>query len=152
MRMETQFPFHKELSEKLHALIRFNRDAHAGFLQAAEEIQNPHLSRLFRDLAQERAAMSTELKEYVGSHAEHEASPPTAVRRYWIGIHHRIADGEAHAILADVERPEDFIESAYEEVLQDLPESDFKEILRHQHARVKSVHNRIRDLRDSYQT
>ena len=67
-------------------------------------------------------------------------------------IHSRIADGEIPAILAEVERAEQALESAYEKVLEEIPEHDFKEILRHQHSRVKSVHNRIRDLRDSYRT
>ena len=149
--METPFLFHQETTEKLQTLIRFNIDAHEGFLNGAEEIRNPHLSRLFRDLARERAAMATELKEYVDYEAEVGVPVPTAIHRCWIGIRHRITEGNAHAILSEVERGEDAVRSAYEDVLQDMPDGDFKEILRHQQARVKRVHNRIRDLRDSYQ-
>jgi uncharacterized protein (TIGR02284 family) len=155
MTLETKFNLSEETIEKLQTLIRYNIDAHDGFQKCAEEIKSPHLASLFRDLAHERSAMATELQEYVewnNEDAEDEGSLSAAVHRTWINIRSNLSGHDAHAILAEAERGEDYIKEAYEDVLTDIPGSALNDVLQHQYARVKSAHDRIRDLRNSYES
>lgn len=155
MSLETKFNLSEETIEKLQTLIRYNIDAHDGFEKCSEEIKSPHLASLFRDLAHERSAMATELQEYVewnNEDAEDDGSISAAVHRIWIGIRSTLSGDDAYAILSEAERGEDYIKEAYEDVLTDIPGSALNDVLQHQYARVKSAHDRIRDLRDSYQT
>ena len=153
MSLETKTNLREETIEKLQKLIRYNIDAYDGFKKSAEEIENPHLANLFRDLAQERSAMATELQEYVewnNEEAEDDGSALAAVHRVWINLRGSLSGGDSHAILAEAERGEDYIKEAYEDVLKECPGSALNDVIQHQYARVKSAHDRIRDLRDNY--
>ena len=153
MSLETKFNLREETIEKLQKLIRYNIDSHDGFREAAEEIESPQLASLFRDLAQERSALATELQSYVEwneEEAEDEGSISAAVHRLWIDVRSQFTGGDSYAILAEAERGEDYIKEAYEDVLKDIPGNALNDVLQKQYARVKAAHDRIRDLRDAY--
>ncbi len=153
MSLETKFDLKKETIEKLQTLIRYNIDAYEGLRESAKEIESPHLANLFRDLAQERFALATELQNYVewnNEEAEHKGSVKAAVHRAWIDLRSNLSEGDPSTILVEAERGEDYIKKAYEEVLKEIPGSALNDVLQQQYARVKSAHDRIRDLRDSY--
>lgn len=153
MTLETRDNLSEKTIDKLQTLIRYNIDAYDGFQKSAQEIQNPHLAGLFRDLAQERSAMATELQEYVewnNEKAEDDGSVQASVHRIWIGIRGSLSDDDSYAILSEVERGEDYIKQAYEEVLKEIPGNALNDVVQQQYSRVKSAHDRIRDLRDSY--
>lgn len=153
MTLETKFDLNDQTIEKLQKLIRYNIDSHDGFKECAEEIENPNLSNLFRDLAQERSAMATELQNYVewnNEDAKDDGSVKAAVHRAWINVRSKLSGGDAYAVLAEAERGEDCIKEGYEEVLKEIPGNALNDVIQQQYARVKSAHDRIRDLRDSY--
>lgn len=153
MSLETKYDLNEETIEKLQTLIRYNIDAYDGFRKSAEEIENPHLASLFRDLAQERSAMATELQEYVewnNEKAEDDGSMKAAVHRAWMDVRTALTGSDTYAILAEAERGEDYIKEAYEEALKENPGSALNNVIQQQYARVKSAHDRIRDLRDHY--
>jgi uncharacterized protein (TIGR02284 family) len=154
MSLETKFDLKTETVDNLQTLIRYNLDSYDGYLQCAEVIDSPHLASLFRDLAHERSAMATELQNYVEwNHEEavEDGSVSAAIHRLWIKFRDNLTDWNPPAVLSEVERGEDQIKQAYEEVLQDMPGSALNDVIQHQYSRVKSAHDRIRDLRDSYQ-
>ena len=153
MSLETKYDLNEETIEHLQTLIRYNIDAYDGFRKSAEEIENPHLASLFRDLAQERSAMATELQEYVewnNEKAEDEGSVRAAVHRSWIEVRSKLSGGDPYTILAEAERGEDYIKEAYEDFLKNNPGTALNDVVQLQYSRVKSAHDRIRDLRDHY--
>jgi uncharacterized protein (TIGR02284 family) len=153
MSLETKYDLDQETIDRLQTLIRYNIDAYDGFRKSAEEIKNPHLASLFRDLAQERSAMATELQEYVewnNEKAEDDGSLRAAVHRTWIDVRNKLSGGSNYAVLAEAERGEDYIKEAYEDFLKSHPGSALNDVVQQQYARVKSAHDRIRDLRDHY--
>jgi uncharacterized protein (TIGR02284 family) len=98
--------------------------------------------------------MATELQNYVTWNEEdpvEEGSFKAAVHRLWIDLRSNLSDWNPPAILAEVERGEDHIMQAYEDVLKEIPGNALSAVIQQQYARVKSAHDRIRDLRDSYQ-
>ncbi len=153
MALELKSDLNQETITKLQKLIRANIDAHDGFRDAAQEINDPQVAQLFRTLANERSAMATELQNYVqwnGEEAEEDGSFAASVHRVWIDIRSKLSGGDPYAILAEAERGEDHIKEAYEDVLKETAGSAMNSVLQAQYARVKSGHDRVRDLRDAY--
>lgn len=153
MNLETENHLDDATIDKLQMLIRYNIDASEGFQKSSQEMENPHLAGLFRDLAQERAAMATELQEYVewnNEEAQDDGSVKAAVHRAWIDIRSRLSSGDPSSILTEVERGEDAIKRTYEDVLKNIPGNPLNDVIQQQYSRVKSAHARICDLRDSY--
>jgi uncharacterized protein (TIGR02284 family) len=56
-----------------------------------------------------------------------------------------------HAMLSEAERGEDYIKGKYEEILKGTAGSAVTDVLNRQYRAVKIAHDRVRDLRDTYQ-
>lgn len=154
MAMETKQNLDDSTISKLQKLIRYNIDSSKGFRECAEDVNDPALSQLFRDLAMEREQNSEVLQTYVewnGEEAEDEGGIGAAVHRIWIGLRSRLRDDNSYGMLAEAERGEDYIKKAYEDVLQQDPGSAMSDLLHEQYRGVKAAHDRIRDLRDAAQ-
>jgi uncharacterized protein (TIGR02284 family) len=84
------------------------------------------------------------------SKPEHTGSTAGALHRSWISLKGAIAKHDHHAILEECERGEDSAVHEYEEALddEDLP-GPVREIISRQYEKVKSVHDRIKHLRDA---
>jgi len=65
MSVETKANLKPETVSKLQDLIRINIDAYDGLLESAEEISDPGIAKLFRELSHERSKLATELQEHV---------------------------------------------------------------------------------------
>lgn len=151
MAVETKLTLNDETVEQLQTLIRYNIDAHNGFKESAEEIDDDRLASLFRSMAEDRDANARELQTYVqfnGEEAEDDGSVKAAVHRAWINVRGKLNSGDPYVILIEAERGEDEIKEAYEEALKSEPGSAMSDVLHQQYARVKEGHDRIRDLRD----
>ena len=139
--------------DELQKLIRANIDARDGFRECAEEISEPQLATLFRQIANEREAIAAELQNYVewnGKEAEDDGSVAGTVHRSWINIRAKINGGDPHVILIEAERGEDAIKESYEDVLKETAGSPLNGVLQSQYLQVKAGHDKIRDLRDHY--
>jgi uncharacterized protein (TIGR02284 family) len=153
MSIETKGTLTEETIKKLQQLIRVNIDSYDGFRESAVEIEDAALAELFRDLADDRSQMATELQDYVewnGEEPVEEGSFAASVHRAWINVRSKLNGGDAYVILVEAERGEDHIKNAYEDALLDTAGSAMNDVLMEQYARVKAGHDRIRDLRDSY--
>lgn len=153
MSLETKSTLTDETIQKLQKLIRANIDSYNGFHESAEELDDAKLSRLFKQIGDERSAMASELQRYVefnGEEAEDDGSVAAKTHRIWINIRGKLNGGDPYVILIEAERGEDHIKEAYEEVLTETAGSAMNDVLSQQYTKVKAGHDKIRDLRDSY--
>ncbi|TWU22320.1 hypothetical protein Pla52o_33760 [Novipirellula galeiformis] len=153
MSLETKHKLSETTLTKLQKLIRANIDAYDGFRESAEEVDDAALSTLFREIANERSALATELQNYVewnGAEAEDDGSATAGVHRAWINVRSKLNGGDPYVILIEAERGEDHIKAAYEDVLKETAGSAMNDVLISQYAVVKAGHDKVRDLRDSY--
>ncbi|WP_235908679.1 PA2169 family four-helix-bundle protein [Roseiconus nitratireducens] len=142
----------EETVDKLQKLIRANIDSYDGFKESAEEVSDGSLKALFKQAAEERSAMATELQNYVqlnGKEAEDEGSVAAKTHRVWMNIRSKLSGGSPHQVLVEAERGEDHIKAAYEEVLKETAGSAMNDVLQAQYRKVKEIHDKIRDLRDA---
>ena len=155
MTLETKETLDQETLDGLQKLIRYNIDSSKGFKESAEEIDNASIATMFRELADQRCAIATELQQHVqwnGEEAVDDGSAIAAMHRAWLAVRGKLSGGDAYAILCEAERGEDYIKAAYESVLKSTAGSAMNSTLQHQYAKIKTGHDRVRDLRDSFKS
>lgn len=153
MSYETKTDLNDTTIEKLQKLIQANIDACNGFRESAEELDDPTLSALFRELGDQRSELATELQEYVefnGEAPEDDGSVAAKTHRIWINIRAKLNGGDPYVILIEAERGEDHAKAAYEDVLKETAGSAMNDVLTRQYRVVKAGHDKVRDLRDSF--
>lgn len=142
----------EETVDDLQDLIRVNIDSCKGFRHAADEVDNPQLESFFRECADQRNRFAGELRQYVKMNdedAEDSGSIKGKMHRWWLDMRSMMQDHDAHAVLSEAERGEDFIKGRYERVLDDTKNSPINPVLAKQYREVKTIHDRVRDLRDT---
>jgi uncharacterized protein (TIGR02284 family) len=144
----------KDIIGTVNDLIETLRDGQEGFRQAAEAVEDPELKSLFNEFSLQRARFVGELQGEAGalgeSKPENTSSIAGALHRSWINLKGAIAKRDNHAILEECERGEDSAVHEYEEALEDEDlTGPVREIISRQYANVKSVHDRIKQLRDA---
>lgn len=150
--METMTKMKPETVRGLQDLIRINLDSADGFRKAAEKVDSAPIASLFRDLAAERSHFATELSSYVrltGDEPTDDGSWQARVHRWWIDLRSKVSGDELKLVLEEAERGEDRIKQVYEATLQELAGNPVSDVLHRQFARVKRVHDRVRDARDT---
>ena len=150
--METKQTLGPSTIASLQALIRVNFDSQKEFNTAAESISDSAIAMLFRQIGQDRAANATELRREVAQNyeaPEDDGSVLGAAHRWWLSARGALSGGDDYAVLAEAERGEDAIKRKYEDILKETAGSAMNDVLMRQYARVKSQHDRIRDLRDA---
>jgi|SRR6476620_2915215 len=144
----------KEIIGTVNDLIETLRDGQEGFRQAAEAVEDPELKSLFDEFSLQRARFVGELQSEAGalgeSKPENSSSVAGALHRSWINLKGAIAKRDNHAILEECERGEDSAVHEYEEALEDEDlTGPVREIISRQYVNVKSVHDRVKQLRDA---
>ena len=153
MAMETKTSLSKETIEKLQELVQVNIDSHDGFNDAASNTEDMTISSLFRELASQREQQAAELRTLVAANFEEpdrEGSYAAAAHRAWMDLRAAFGGG-THAMLSEAERGEDHIKGKYEEILKECAGSAITDVLNRQYRAVKLAHDRVRDVRDTYQ-
>ena len=151
MSVESKTNLNEATISQLQELIQINIDSTEGFQEAAKQIEDMSVSSLFVELAAQRSQNATELQDYVewnGEKPRDEGSYAAAFHRTWLDLRAMISGGDTHVILAEAERGEDSIKSAYEDALKETAGSAVNDVLTRQYADIKAGHDRIRDLRD----
>ena len=142
----------EEVQTCLHQITQLNLDSRDGFQEAADEVDDPNLRRLFEGLARERADQAAELQALVsmeGGQPVEDGSFLASLHRTWMQIRKAIVSNDTHAILSEAERGEDHIKEAYEDLLPRTNDSRLVPVLDRQYRQVVAAHDRIRNLRDS---
>jgi len=138
--------------DKLQDLLRVNIDSENGFRDAAEQVDDVALRRIFRQFADERQNNAAELKHFVEFNGEtpvEDGSVMAAIHRTWMDLKAALSSNDAKAVLNEAERGEDHIKHMYEDVLTEVAGSAVHDVLQHQYAKVKAAHDVFRDLRDA---
>ena len=138
--------------DKLQDLLRVNIDSENGFRDAAEQVDDIALRRIFRQFADERQNNAAELKQFVQFNGEtpvEDGSVMAAIHRTWMELKVALSSNDAKAVLNEAERGEDHIKHMYEDVLTETAGSAVHDVLQHQYAKIKAAHDVVRDLRDA---
>lgn len=149
---ETVANLNDETLSRLQQLVQINIDSANGFREAADAVDDSALASEFRVWAVDRTRQAEELGKYVNLNDEEvnrEGSWSAAMHQTWIKMRAALNGGDPYVVLVEAERGEDQIMEKYEEVLKQTAGSAMNSILQRQYADVKSVHDRVRDLRDS---
>jgi uncharacterized protein (TIGR02284 family) len=138
--------------DKLQDLLRANIDSENGFRDAAEQVDDVALRRIFRQFADERQSNAAQLKQFVEFNGEtpvQDGSILATIHRTWMDFKAALTSNDAKAVLNEAERGEDHIKHMYEEILVETAGSAVNDVLQHQYAKVKAAHDVVRDLRDA---
>ena len=141
------------LAETLSGLIATCVDGQHGFETAAEAIRDRQIQSLFRRYSRQRRDFRLELElitRRIGRQPRTSGSVAGAAHQTWMDIKSLATRGDESAILAEAERGEDTAVQAYEQALQAGVPANIEGVLRRQLNDIKSVHDRVRSLRDSY--
>jgi uncharacterized protein (TIGR02284 family) len=109
--------------EVLNSLITTTIDSAAGFERAAEDGDSGRFAAIFRDFGAERRQVVAELQQTVrsfGGTPNDDGSLKADLHRRWLDLRAALSSGSGdEAIIAEVERGEDYIKAKYEEALAD---------------------------------
>ena len=136
----------------LNNLIETLKDSTEGFRTSAADVKDSSVKSTFEQLAQQRAALASELQVEVsklGGDAEQSGSVAAAAHRGWINIKSALGGGEK-SILNEAERGEDVAVKSFEKALNAKLPPDVAGVVRRQYDQVKSGHDQVKRLRDSW--
>ena len=143
----------KEIISTVNRLLETLKDGQEGFRQAAEAAKDSELKSLFNEYSMERSRFAGELQDQLRqlgeSDPEDSSSVAGSMHRAWINLKGAVTSGDDHAILAECERGEDSAVSEYKKAMEAEISSPLRETISRQYERVKSAHDRVRDLRDA---
>ena len=142
-----------EAIDTLNNLIETLRDGEEGFRAAADDVKDASVKSTFSEFAAERGQMVEELASQVrqyGEDPDRSGSVAAAAHRGWMNLKSALGGGEK-AILNEAERGEDTAVGEFEKALNEnkLP-PDIQQVVRRQYSQVKSAHDRVKALRDSW--
>jgi uncharacterized protein (TIGR02284 family) len=135
----------------LNNLIETCKDGELGFKTAAEGLKSSALKTKFLEYSRERGAMARELQNEVrrvGGDPETSGSMSGSMHRGWLDIKSVVTGNDDHAIVAEAERGEDVAKSVYENALKQSLSATVQTIVQQHAAKVRVVHDAVRDLRD----
>jgi uncharacterized protein (TIGR02284 family) len=141
-----------EATDTLNDLIETLKDGQKGFQSAAADVKDANVKSTFSEFARQRAAMAEELSSHValsGEDPKRSGSVAGAAHRGWMNLKSALGGGEK-AILNEAERGEDEAVSAFEKAMKSKLPPDVAQVVQRQYSQVKSAHDRVKALRDSW--
>lgn len=143
----------KSISSILNGLIETLKDGQHGFRTAADDVKNPSLKSLFDELSMERGRFIAELDHLVrsiGEDVEQSGSVAGVMHRAWINLKSALTTGSEHSILAECERGEDSAVAEYRDALAHELPTTVHNVVQQQYYAIQQAHDRVRELRDSF--
>jgi uncharacterized protein (TIGR02284 family) len=134
-------------------LIETCKDGEKGFKEAAEGLKSADIKAKFLEYSRERAQMAAELQTEVrslGGDPDKGGSMSGSVHRGWVNLKAAITGRDDHAIVSEAERGEDVAKEAYESALKATLPASAQTLVQQQAAKVRRVHDAVRDLRDRH--
>lgn len=141
----------KDAVSMLNSLIETCKDGEKGFKEAAEGLKSADIKARFLEYSRERAQMAAELQAEVrslGGDPDTGGSMSGSVHRGWIDLKAALTGKDDHAIVSEAERGEDVAKAAYESALKGSLPPSAQTLVQQQSAKVRRVHDAVRDLRD----
>lgn len=138
-----------DANSTLNTLIETLKDGELGFQTAAADVKDASVKSTFTEFAHERGQMAAELSSFAGNPDTPSGSISAAAHRGWMNLKSALGGGEK-AILNEAERGEDVAVGEFQKALAaDLP-ADVKQVVARHYDQVKSAHDRVKALRDSW--
>ncbi|WP_028241152.1 PA2169 family four-helix-bundle protein [Stutzerimonas azotifigens] len=134
----------------LNELIEITRDGQRFYQHAMDEVKDPELCKLFRDMAQAKIQIIQALSVKVAANNEQPSQDGTLSGR----MRQLYADTKAHlgnenaTYVAQLEEMEDRILHAFEDALKDA-EPDVRALLAIELPKIRACHDRMRSLKQS---
>lgn len=136
-------------------LITVTIDSGNGYRKAAEAADNQAFRTIFTDRANERDAIVQDMQRHVLEHGdtpEDDGSVAAGLHRIFLNLRDVVTGRDDKAIIAEVERGEDYIKAKYEKVLADSELApDVRELVQNAYVKVKAGHDQMRDLKHGVQ-
>ncbi len=138
----------------INSLITTTIDSANGFERSAENVQGGQFEQMFREFAQERRQLVGRLQEHVrqiGGTPNDDGSLKADLHRRFEDLRAALGGGDK-AIIAEVERGEDYIKNKYETALNDDRLSpECRAIIQEGYQSVRAGHDRASQLKHSLQ-
>ncbi len=133
-------------------LIRTLENGRQGFDAAAEKLNDdrPDVAAKFREFAQNRGAMSDELKSIAGAYGddiEQRGTATGALHRGWIAVKDALTGSSGDAVIAAAEEGEDHALEQYRDALEADISAEFRPVVARQLASVQAAHDYVRALK-----
>lgn len=143
-----------EVIDSLNNLIQINNDRIQGYLTASKETDESDLKSIFSDLMQTSQECRRELTQEVvnlGGTPIEGTTVSGKLYRAWMDVKAAITSKDRKAILNSCEFGEDIAVKTYEVEMdaENLKDPELKQLVREQHSKIKSGHDKIKQLRDS---
>ena len=129
----------------LNHLIETCRDGACGFRLAAEQVGNPSLKTLFRDLADQRAAFAEQLLPHaqrLGGEAPADGTTAAALHRGWMDVKQAVVHTD-HAVLAEVLRGDTVTLQAYTDAVNGMLPPNTQELVQRQCDVLRASHESL---------
>jgi uncharacterized protein (TIGR02284 family) len=139
-------------------LVETLEDGEKGFRQVSEKLAGEgqaDLAGQMQEFSDQRSRFAAELRSFskmnLGEEIEEDGSMAAALHRGWISLTDALTGDDPHAVLAAAEAGEDHAVSEYEDALGDEHLSgELRDIVSRQATEVRSAHDKVRSLRDSF--
>jgi uncharacterized protein (TIGR02284 family) len=105
----------------LNSLIKTTLDSMKGYEDAARDAENTQFATLFAEFARDRSQVATRLQAEVarlGGNPEDDSSLLAAAHRAFMDLRQALTGKNDKAIIAEVERGEDYIKAKYEAAMK----------------------------------
>jgi len=134
-------------------LQRINLDSSAGWRTASGHIEDASLKSHFEQIARQRDQFAAELANLLMSAGKtpiESGSVAGTLHRWWLTVRSAVGVSNIYPVLAEAERGEDSIKEHYEKALREPLSASVSDLIAQQYAKVKRIHDEVRDLRDVY--
>jgi uncharacterized protein (TIGR02284 family) len=135
--------------DHLNNLVEINKDAEAGFLNAAKNIKNSELETQLGDYAKQHAKFGAELQAEItrlGGSATNDGTAGGALHRGWMDLKAALTGHSAGAILSSCESGEDSALAAYDSAEADLSTGQTFSLLQKQREQITAFRTRLNRL------
>lgn len=136
-------------------LIETLEDGKEGFAKGAEKLDStdsPELATTFRQLSEQRARFSTELREMAkdyGDKITESGSVVASLHRGWMSLKDALAGSDSSGVLDAAEQGEDHAVKEYRKALDNSDISQgLRTVVERQYGEVQAAHDQVRALRD----
>lgn len=137
--------------DTVNDLITTTIDSIDGYREAAEDAQSSQFRSIFFDRANERQQVADELQQYVrsaGGTIADSGSLAAGAHRAFLNLRDAVTGSDDEAIIAEVERGEDYIKNKFETALADDDlDNEARSIVSRCYQSIKQGHDQMSNLK-----